>query len=378
MITIEQFDAEMIKQVNRQLELCKKNGVKLSVEDIVKISLTNMSKGNYAGITSSVKPFFSSINVEKKLEELMDCEFPSAVYLYSRRIGSFYKNDIASRLKGQFKNMDELKQLVDSLYDNMETADLINLLKETYYNNDSVSAFIEEAYEFVSRKGGAFLDDSLDNKIKAFITYIRYYHDNFVKDQYKASVKQNAKNIDDNLLMLDIPLNEKKQLLTDLYYGNYNKHLSDLKNNIEKSDVMISLLRNAVQTSLVSTNVIETSPNERILYQNARDMEDILMSTRGIIGKLLGQDVNAKMSNLNSQELSNNLNSLTYEDIDFLSRLYIGIRRDEQCVGIVEKSLNKDYRISDLNQNQFVNDSSLLKLLESKKFKEELSKQYHI
>lgn len=53
-------------------------------------------------------------------------------------------------------------------------------------------------------------------------------------------------------------------------------------------------------------------------------------------------------------------------------------RRDEKCIRIVENSSRQSNTIVNLNQNQYANDNSLLKLIESKEFKEELSKQYHI
>lgn len=376
MVKIEQFDNEIIKIVNRQIEL----GTNYSIDQIVKTALTNMSNGNFTGITRSAQPFFRAIDTKKVLEELMGCEFSSALYIYSKRIDSFYKsNNLTSRLEKQVGGMNELKQIIDSLGTSMETTDLANVLKQAYLNNDSVSSLIEEGYEFMVREGNTLGYDDLDNKINVFISYIvGNYYTNFVNDQYKLGVKETAKNIDNNLSMLQILPYDKIILLTDLYCGNYNDNLGNLQNNVEKTDVIISLLRNAVQTSLVSTNVIETSSNERILYENAQDMENTLMPTRRIISKLLGQDINSGIITLSAEQLSFNLKNLSYEDIKFLSWLYMETRRDEKCIRIVENSSRQSNTIVNLNQNQYANDNSLLKLIESKEFKEELSKQYHI
>ena len=376
MVKIEQFDNEIIKIVNRQIEL----GTNYSIDQIVKTALTNMSNGNFTGITRSAQPFFRAIDTKKVLEELMGCEFSSALYIYSKRIDSFYKsNNLTSRLEKQVGGMNELKQIIDSLGTSMETTDLANVLKQAYLNNDSVSSLIEEGYEFMLREGNTLGYDDLDNKINVFISYIvGNYYTNFVNDQYKLGVKETAKNIDNNLSMLQILPYDKIILLTDLYCGNYNDNLGNLQNNVEKTDVIISLLRNAVQTSLVSTNVIETSSNERILYENAQDMENTLMPTRRIISKLLGQDINSGIITLSAEQLSFNLKNLSYEDIKFLSWLYMETRRDEKCIRIVENSSRQSNTIVNLNQNQYANDNSLLKLIESKEFKEELSKQYHI
>lgn len=376
MVKIEQIDKEMINIVNRQLEL----GTNCSVVQIVKTALTNMSNGNFTGITRSAQPFFRAIDTKKVLEELMGCEFSSALYIYSKRIDSFYKsNNLTSRLEKQVGGMNELKQIIDSLGTSMETTDLANVLKQAYLNNDSVSNLIEEGYEFMVREGNTLGYDDLDNKINVFISYIvGNYYTNFVNEQYKLGIKETAKNIDNNLSALEILPYDKIILLTDLYCGNYNDNLGDLQNNVEKTDVIISLLRNVVQTSLVSTNVIETSSNERILYENAQDMENTLMPTRRIISKLLGQDINSGIITLSAEQLSFNLKNLSYEDIKFLSWLYMETRRDEKCIRIVENSYRQSNTIVNLNQNQYANDNSLLKLIESKEFKEELSKQYHI
>lgn len=315
MVKIEQFDNEIIKIVNRQIEL----GTNYSIDQIVKTALTNMSNGNFTGITRSAQPFFRTIDTKKVLEELMGCEFSSALYIYSKRIDSFYKsNNLTSRLEKQVGGMNELKQIIDSLGTSMETTDLANVLKQAYLNNDSVSSLIEEGYEFMVREGNTLGYDDLDNKINVFISYIvGNYYTNFVNDQYKLGVKETAKNIDNNLSMLQILPYDKIILLTDLYCGNYNDNLGNLQNNVEKTDVIISLLRNAVQTSLVSTNVIETSSNERILYENAQDMENTLIPTRRIISKLLGQDINSGIITLSAEQLSFNLKNLSYEDIKF-------------------------------------------------------------
>lgn len=377
MITIEQFDNEMKKIVDRQLEL-KTN---YTIEKIVNVSLRNMSKGDFSGITRSAQPFFKSINIEKTLEELMECDFSSALYLYSKRIDSFYKNNAIPTqnfIVNEVKSMDELKQIIDSLYTSFEYEDLITLLKNTYDKNPNIRSFIDEGYGYMVRKGGIPLDDSLNNVVENFVSYIRNYYLMNNKMQYETSVKENSRNIDANFSLLQITPYEKMILLTDLYYGNYNSFLASLQSDIKKQDVIIALLRNAVQTSLVSTNVRETRQTERILYENVQDMENILISVRGITSKLLGKDINSAFLNISEEQLLENLNNLTYEDVKLLAWLYLQTRRNEQTIGVVEKASNASYTLESLNQNQYVNDNKLLKLIESKEFEEILKNQYHI
>lgn len=381
MITIEQFDNEMKKIVDRQLEL-KTN---YTIMKIVDVSLRNMNKGDFSGITRSAQPFFKSINIEKTLEELMGCDFSSALYLYSKRIDSFYKgtneNTMVSKqdyFQKQVDSMDELKQIIDDMYSKVEYDDLIDLLKEAYNKNESVKKLIEEGYSFMMKKGGIPLEDSINNKINCFISYIRNYYSLSNNIEYGLNVKKSARNIDDNMFMLEITPYDKMILLTDLYYGNDNDYLGDLQTDIKKEDVIISLLRNAVQTSLVSTNVRGTSEQERYLYKNVLDMEKIITSVRKIISKLLGTDINTECNNLTTEQLIYNLNNLTYEDVKLLSWLYLQTRRDLQAVRIIESATTKGYKLEDLNQNQYVNDNKLLKLIESKEFEEILKNQYHI
>ena len=392
MVNINEFDNIMKQVINRQLEFTPNR----SVKEMVSVILKQLKNKNFQGITKKCIPFFKSINIVETMEKLMGCDFDSAVYLYSKRMDSFYKsnqnksvnNITANRtynsdqmvINDVINSMEEAKTLVDTLYQGVGYNNLINILKRSYKVNTSLQKYIEEGHTYVFRKGGISLDTSLDNKINNFISYVRNYYKLTLEDEHNSHIKTTAKEID-GINTLNLNYNQKIGILTDLYYGKSNPFSDLISEKISKEDVMISLIRNAIQVSLVSTNMEDRTNQEFKLYENVsrEDEMQILIYVRGLIDKLVCGNSNVFVSKISTSELKSNLNNnLNYQDIKYLSWLYIYMRRSPESIRILESAKDTRYKIVNRNKNQFSNSSYLLDCIESKEFYDYLKQTYHM
>lgn len=385
-ITLDDFDEIMKKVIDRQIELKSK----LSPAEMVSTFLNNMKKGYYNGITSSCLPFFKSINIEKTMESLMGCDFESAVYLYSKRMESMYnkKDDnfkiiqnivvTSEPITKKINSMEEAKDLVDSLFETRSYKDVNILIKESYQINPSLKYYVDEGDRLARMRGGIPLQESFDNKIENFINYVTKLYEINKTSEHKTEIKNNVEKID-SIINLPFENNQKIGILTGLFYGNDNSFNDYLPEAIDKEYVQIALIRNIVQTSLVSTNIKGFSTDEGTLYSGIVNKEDFLICARSIINKLLGQDSNFEYMDISAQNLSKNLTfNLNEIDVENLALLYIIMRRNSETINILENADSRKYKLESGNSTQFSNTSHLLKVVESEEFYEKLKSQYHI
>lgn len=166
-----------------------------------------------------------------------------------------------------------------------------------------------------------------------------------------------------------------------MYYGKTSLFSDLISEKISQEDVIISLIRNAIQVSLVSTNMEDRTNQEFKLYENvsSEDEERILIYVRNLIDKLLGKNSNVFVPKISTSELKSNLNNnLNYQDIKYLSWLYIHMRRSPEAIRILEFAKDTEYKIVNRNKNQFSNSSYLLDCIESKEFYDYLKQTYHM
>lgn len=380
-ITIEQLDEVMIKVIKRQLELKSD----YSIKQMVTMVLENAKNGNYQGITRSCIPFFQNINIEETLKDIMGCDFKSAVYIYSKRIDTFFKQkvdmkqsdaslnryDVNYILNAQVFDINHVRELLKGYSIN----EIIEILSRAYEHNDSFAKIIEQGHDYVIKNDTSNYGTDLNSKIRNFITFIQHY-DIYQNDIYQGQINDTKRNLD---LFLDtnISLNDKVRLLTDIYYENYNPMLPNLTFDITKQEVIILLLKNLTEVSILSTNMNGLDDNERIVYSGipVKDVQRTIEFVNNTIDKLVGNNTDKSYLNVDSKLILNNLKNISYEEVNALAGLYVMIRRNKETRRVIEQAPNKTYNLNEYNKTRYVNSSSLYNCLNNKEFMETLSKQ---
>lgn len=380
-ITIEQLDEVMKKVIKRQIELKSD----YSIEQMVTTVFENVRKDNYQGITRSCVPFFQSINIEETLKELMGCGFESAVYIYSKRIDSLLRQKEEVKQKSDSSNRYDVNYILNmEVFDINQVRELLNgysnyeiiqILSKAYEYNDSFTKLIEQGHNYVLRNDTSISGDDLNSKVKNFITFMERY-DIYQNNIYLSQINDTKRNLD---LFLDanISLNDKVRLLTDIYYGNYNSMLSNLTFDITKQEVIILLLKNLSETSILSTNMNGLDDSERIVYSGIaiNDVQRTIEFVNSTLDKLIGNNADKSSLKVDSKLIINNLKNLSYEEVNALAGLYVMIRRNKETRRVIDAAPHKIYNLNEHNKTRYVNSSSLYNCLKDKEFMQELSKQ---
>lgn len=302
---------------------------------------------------------------------LSNVELNKLIQAYCNKLGKKrdYQMDYITM---NFNNMDELKSFLDNLNKYDEDA-LRDLLYTSYLYNPSVRSLIEKANKDFNYKHSVLLNDDIYTKVENFLKYINNYYDN---SEYQD--KKDEMQCVDSIFSLNLNENQKQQILSDLFYGNNNLFSDVLPDDLSKQNVIIALIKNAILTDLVFTNVRDRNKNEYILLEKITDKEEVLYNVLNIKNKLLNVNSNDVFANVSAAELSNNISNLSYDDVLFLSYLYLKVRNTDEKKMILKNARNVLYDVNDINKVAFENTSHMLDVLDSKEFIEALNNGYHI
>lgn len=303
---------------------------------------------------------------------------------YSLKYDSSFKNNINNinqnnnYINANLSTLDSAKNLLNYLYE-MENIDVRKALIYSYDKNVSLKNIIELANEKLVYSGTPLLSNTIEAKVDNFLTYMNSYFELDRDKLYNDYADQATVKID-SIFPDGMNYNSKQKTLVDIFLGNDNKYLPYLRNDLTKKEVVIALLKNAVQASIVSTNVKDRSNDEYILYKDIDGsiINEYIVRTREIINKVLGYDSRNLTMEVSVQDIIANIKNLREVDVSFLSGLYLMLRDNEEARRVLDKCQNKRYDLVDSNSTQYKNDSFLLKMFNTEDFNRALDDNYHV
>ncbi len=363
----------------------------------------NIKDGKIIQEGIKLNAFSSDVNGKKPREEIKKMkkdgvikELENVTGLKIENVGIFrlirdYSLKYESSFKNNFNNINQNNNYINANLSTLDAAkSLLNYLYKTnidvrkaliysYDKNVSLKNIIELANEKLVYSGTPLLSNTIEAKVDNFLTYMNNYFELDRDKLYNKYANQATVKID-SVFPDEMDYNSKRETLTDIFLEKDNKYLPYLKNDLTKKEVVIALLKNAVQASIVSTNVKDRSGDEYILYSgiDGNMINEYIVRTRGIINKVLGYDSRYLIMEVSTQDIIANIKNLKEADVSFLSGLYLMLRDNKESRRVLDMCQNKGYDLVNSNSTQYKNDNFLLNMFNTEDFNRALDDNYHV
>lgn len=176
----------------------------------------------------------------------------------------------------------------------------------------------------------------------------------------KNKKQENDTNKLDSILdKIDLPLNEKANILKDKYFELCN--LEQLK-DITKEEIIVDLINNSLKLNIYSSKQQALDYEERRLYTGNKVVEEKVIENRIINNNKIINNFLYNGLNTSIEDIVKTINNLDERDIYFLTNIYVISRSTEENKKII------DNPISNSSKEQIY----LLGLLEDKNLLEQL------
>lgn len=243
--------------------------------------------------------------------------------------------------------------------------------------NPEISKFIEEGSDYVTRRGGIDLTLDKYDKFMMFANHNNNYYELYVQEKHDDEL-QNYKKSVDYILNLNLNDIQKANIIYDIYQENYNPMLGNLPVDIEKNQILYTLLRNTLRSGIICANINGISNDEASIFSGLygyQQVEEIGKLKKFVINKLCTNDIqNERLTGQNN--IIEKIRNLTPDDIMYMSKLYIQTQKAGKDVieDVKKYAINKN----SIDKPYFDKVVYVLKMIEDKRFRLDLSrKQYN-